>query len=476
MNEQRLKMMREGKVSTVLLKLGLPAMIGMITSALYNVVDAYFVGGLGTSQMGAVSIVFPLMMIIIGIGLTFGSGAGSYISRLLGEGDREQANKTASTAVLTSLIIGVVIVAGILFFLDNILIVLGATETILPFARAYAVIFILGGVFEIFNVSMNNIVISEGASRITMISMLLAVGLNIILDPIFIYTLGLGIKGAAIATVTAQVSASCFYLWYILGKKGILKISIKYFTANKTLYLRILKIGVPLLMLQLAASASMALINRAAQCYGDTAVAAMGIVVRISTLGAYVVFGYVKGFQPLAGYSYGAGDFKRLKQTINISLLWTTIYCGIVALIMIFLPKQIIGLFSKNNSELIAVGTAALRANGFIFITFGFQMVYSSLFLALGKAKEGGLLSMSRQGIFFIPFILILPRFLGLNGIIYTQLIADICTVILTAIFASSLNRELKLSTDFNQSRDEGFKTKPIKDVKNFNRATSLYE
>ncbi len=174
MNEKRLQMMREGKVPTVLLKLGMPAIIGMMTSALYNIVDAYFVGGLGTSQMGAVSIVFPLMMIIIGLGLTFGSGAGSYISRLLGEANREQANRTASTALFTSLIIGTVFAGGILFSLDRVLITLGATETILPFARSYAVIFISGGILEIFNVCMNNIVISEGASKVTMTSMLLA--------------------------------------------------------------------------------------------------------------------------------------------------------------------------------------------------------------------------------------------------------------------------------------------------------------
>ncbi len=172
------------------------------------------------------------------------------------------------------------------------------------------------------------------------------------------------------------------------------------------------------MLLQLASSVSMALTNMVAKSYGDTAVAAMGVVARVSTLGAYVVFGYVKGFQPLAGYSYGARNYERLNKTINISLLYTTVYCVIVSLIMIFMPEYIISMFSKNDSELIAVGTAALRANGFIFSAFGFQMIYSTLFLALGKGKEGGILSMSRQGIFFIPLIIILPGLLGLSGII----------------------------------------------------------
>ena len=443
MNAERIRMLREGKVSTVLLKLGLPAMIGMLTSALYSVVDAYFVGGLGTSQMGAVSIVFPLMQIIIGVGLTFGSGAGSYISRLLGENHVGQANRTASTAVFLSLIVGALIVGLSLLFLDPLLIALGATETILPFARAYAVIFISGGVIEVFNVSMNNIALSEGASKITMISMLLAVGLNIVLDPIFIYTLGFGIRGAAIATVIAQATATCFYFWYLIGKRGYLRISPANFSVDGTILAQILKIGVPVFLLQLAASVSMALTNTAARPYGDNAVAAMGVVARVCTLGAYVVFGFTKGFQPLAGYSYGAGNYVRLKKAVDVSLLWTTVYCGLAAVVMIFLPEPIIGLFSKNDPGLVETGAAALRANGLIFITFGFQLVYSTLFLALGRASIGGVLSMSRQGIFFIPAILILPRILGLDGVIYTQLAADICTVVLTAVFAIKFRREL---------------------------------
>jgi putative MATE family efflux protein len=455
MNEQQLILMRDGKVSTVLIKLGLPAIIGMMSGSLYNVADAYFVGGLGTAQMGAVSVTFPLIMILIGIGLTFGSGAGSYISRLLGENKGARASKTASTAVFTSLLTGACTIAVLLLFLDKILVMLGATETILPYARAYALIYLSGGIFQIFYVTMNNIVISEGASRITMTAMLISVGLNIVLDPVFIYLLAWGVKGAAIATVLSQAIACLFFVRYILAGKGYLKISLRYFSKDKVIYSQILKIGVPVFLLQLATSLSIALTNAAAGNFGDTAVAAMGVVTRICTLGAYGVFGYVKGFQPMAGYSYGARNFERLNESIRISLLWTTIYCGAAALIMIFLPEFVVAPFSKNDYEMIAVGTKALRANGFIFITFGFQMVYSTLFLALGKAKVGGILSICRQGIFFIPLILIFSRLFGLNGVIYTQFAADVCTVVITALFAAGLRNKLKCSLNSDTKKNE---------------------
>ena len=443
MNENRLILLREGRIPKVLLKLGLPSIIGMLTGALYNVVDAYFIGGLGTARMGAVSVVFPLVMILIGIGLTFGSGAGSYISRMLGEGNAERAHKTASTAVISGTITGIVVIILLLLNMTRVLKALGATETILPYARQYALIYLSGGVMQVFIVIMNNIAISEGASKAAMTSQLLSVGLNCILDPVFIYTLGLGIRGAAAATLISQAAALVFYIRFIAGRKGFLEIKPGNFSRDRTIIREILKVGIPVLMLQIATSLSIALTNASAKDYGDSAVAAMGVVSRVCTLGAYAVFGYVKGFQPLAGYSFGAGNYKRLKKAVNISLLWTSLYCGIIAAVMIIFPGPVIRLFSRNDTEMISIGTAAVRANGIIFWAFGFQMVYSTLFLSFGRAAEGGILSMSRQGIFFIPAVLILPLLAGLDGIIYAQMAADVLSVFLTAVLAVRLHKEL---------------------------------
>ena len=447
-NDEKIMLMKNEKIPIALLKLGLPTMIGMIVSALYSVVDAYFVGGLGTSQMGAVSIVFPIVQIIIGLGMTFGNGAASYTSRLLGEGNQKRASQTASTALFTSLAVGIISIVLSLGFLDKLLVLLGATPTILPYAHEYAAIYIAGSIFNIFNVTMNNLVVSEGAAKLAMISMLTGGGLNVILDPVFIYLLGFGIKGAAIATILSQATVSTIYMRYILGKKGYLRFTAKNFRFDKIIFIEIFKIGIPILLFQLLSSISMGLTNMLASDYGDSAVAAMGIVIRIMTLGTYVVFGFMKGFQPLAGYNYGAKRYDRLNEATKTSLKWATCFCIIVALVAIIFPVPIISLFSKNDTLLISMGSKALRANGVIFPFFGLQMVYMSLFLALGKGREGGILSVSRQGIFFIPTILLLPKFFGINGLIATQPVSDTLTVILTAIFAMKLKKTLKRKSE----------------------------
>jgi putative MATE family efflux protein len=394
--------------------------------------------------MGAVSIVFPISQVIVGLGMTFGSGAASYISRLLGEGDSDRANKTASTALLSSLFVGAIAIFACLGFLNHMLIALGATETILPYARMYAVIYITGSILNIFNVTMNNIITAEGMAKLTMTAMLISGGLNVLLNPIFIYPLGFGIQGSAISTVVAQGVTSLFYLWYILHKKGCLRFSIRCFRFDGTIFAEVFKVGVPILVFQLLAGAAMGLSNTAARAYGDSAVAAVGVVTRILTLGTYVVFGYMKGFQPVAGYNYGAKNFDRLNEATKVSLQWATIFCTASALFMIIIPRQILSLFSENDAALIDIGARALRANGIIFPFYGFQMVYLALFLALGRGKEGGILSIARQGLFFIPAILILPRLFGIEGVIWAQPAADLLTVTLTAVFSLGLRKRLK--------------------------------
>lgn len=443
-NEEKIQMMRDEKIPKVLVKLGVPTMIGMMVSALYSVVDAYFVSWLGTSQVAAISIVFPLVQIIVGLGMTFGSGAASYIARLLGQGKSDEANRTAATSLFSSLVVGGIAIVIAMSFLDDLLVALGASDTVLPYARAYAVIFVTGSILNIFNITMNNIVTAEGRSKLTMISMLIGGGLNIILDPIFISVLGFGIQGAAIATVISQAATSCLYFWFIFGKKGYLRFSPRLFTFSGKIYGEVFKVGIPILVFQLLSSIALSLTNTAAGEYGDSTLAAAGVVMRILTLGTYVVFGYMKGYQPVAGYNYGAKKYDRMTEATKVSLKWATIFCVIVAVLMIAIPQQIVSLFTDGDTELIEFGAKMLRANGFIFPLFGFQMLYMAFFLALGYGKEGGILSISRQGIFFIPAILILPRLFGMDGIIWAQPAADTLTVLLTSAFVISVNKKLK--------------------------------
>ena len=421
MNNQKPKMELLGNapISKALLAMGIPTMIGMLINALYNLVDAYFVGGLGESQMGAISIVYPLGQVVLGLGLLFGNGAASYISRLLGQGKEEQANKVASTSLYCSLTIGIILILFCVVFLKPILILLGATKSILPYAMTYAGIYIISCIFNVFNVTMNNIVTSEGAAKTTMLALLTGAILNIALDPIFIYTFDLGVAGAAIATAISQIVSTLVYLYYLFSKKSIFRFHLKDCSFSKEIFSEIFKIGVPTLVFQLLTSLSISLINNASGTYGDAAIAGMGVVTRLVSMGSLTVFGFIKGFQPIAGYSYGAKKYERLRQAIKTSILWSTIFCVVVGFGFFLFPTQIVSQFTTGNIEMIHIGANSLRINGITFMLFGYYTVYSSLFLALGKGKEGFLLGACRQGICFIPVILILPTILGLNGILY---------------------------------------------------------
>ena len=438
----RIYLLEEADVASALLKLGIPTMVGMLISALYNAIDAYFVGGLGMSQMGAVSVVFPIVQIIIGLGMMFGAGASSYISRLLGKGDNEQADRTASTALFSGLLVGAVIIIGILIFLDSVLTALGSTETILPYARAYARIYVTGSIINVFTVMMNNLLTAQGATKFTMIAMLTGSIANVILDPVMIYGMDLGIEGAAVATVISLCINMALYIGYIAKKKGVLRISVKNIAPSKTIYTEVLKIGIPVLLFQLLASAAMGSINTASKTYGDYAVAAMGAVTRIMTVVTYVVFGFLKGFQPFAGYNYGAGRFDRLKKSIKLCMAWSTAFCVIAGIVLVVFADPIVSLFG-TDTEMLALAETALRLNAVLFTTFGFQMVYASLYLAIGKSLVGSVLSLSRQGIFFFPLVIALPHLFSLTGVIWVQPAADLFTTILTAFFAVKINHAL---------------------------------
>ena len=290
---------------------------------------------------------------------------------------------------------------------------------------------------------MNNIVTSEGAAKTTMCALLIGAVLNIALDPIFIYVLDLGVAGAAIATAISQVVSTLVYLFYIFGKKSVFDFKIKNYCLSKEVASEIFKIGIPTLVFQILTSLSISLINNAAADYGDAAIAGMGVVTRLVSMGSLTIFGFIKGFQPIAGYSYGAKKFNRLHEAIKTSIIWSTIFCVVYGLILALFSTSIVSQFASGNLEMIKVGASSLRVNGISLMLFGFYTVYSSLFLALGKGKEGFILGACRQGICFVPVILVLPMIWGLNGILYAQPVADVLSAIITIFMAIHLHREL---------------------------------
>ncbi|BAQ14460.1 multidrug transporter MatE [Clostridium botulinum B2 128] len=438
------EMMEKESISKVLLKLSVPAIIAMLINAIYNIVDTMFVGMLNnTSAIAAVSIVYPLFMFIGAIGVMFGAGGASYLSRLLGEKKEEEADKTLTSTIIIGCIFSLIFTVISIIFLDKFLLMYGATETIMPYAREYGYTIVLGAIFTIGTGIMSNTIRAEGNSKYSMIATCIGGVINIILDPIFMFKFGMGIKGAAVATVISQIVSFVFLLRYYYSKKSYIKLGIKFFKPTFNMFFEILKIGIPIFVTQVLASFALGFMNLGAKPYGDAAVAAMGIVFRVMSIGFYIVFGIGQGFQPVAGYNYGAKNFTRLKEAVKLSIKWSIISGIVISILFIVFAEGCMLIFTRDR-EVINIGIKAFRAASLLFPLFGYVNTYAVLYQALGKALGAFILSISRQGIFYIPLIFILPKFIGLEGVIFCQTAADGLAFIETFIMAIWLNKNLK--------------------------------
>ena len=437
--------LQEGNTMKALTKLGIPIVIAMLVMAIYNVVDTFWVARLGTLPVAAVSVVFPLSLLFLGIGLMFGVGGGVYISHLLGAKQVVKAGQVASVSVITSLILAIFVALVCNAFLPDILLFMGANEGMTHLAEAYGRLFIISCVIGAWNVSMSNIIVSQGASKTSASAMIIGSIVNVALDPLFIYTFNWGVEGAAWATILSRIITTAIYIRFLT--KAEVKVSVALFAPTIRMYLDIIKIGISMLFLQLLQTLSISLLQRAAVKYGAEAVAAVGIVLKIVTLGTNVVFGFVKGLQPMAGYNYGAENFQRLKEAVRCSLILTTSFCVLWSTFILVSASPIISCFGKNET-MQEIARIALRANTLMFFTFGFQFVYSTLYMAIGRARQSLLLNIGRQGLFFIPAILLLPSYWGLNGVLYAQPVADVLATLMTLFFAVRIHREI-----FHKSR-----------------------
>lgn len=457
------RLMEEGEIKKTLLNLSIPAIIAMLISAIYNLTDTAFVGMLhDTAAIGAVSVAFPIFLVVAALGQGIGVGSASYISRCLGAKKYDAANKTASTALVTAIVIGILCAVFGLVFIEGILKFIGASPTIMPYALDYSIPLIICAIFNIVNMTLNNIIRAEGSSRYSMFAISIGAVLNIVLDPIFIFPLGMGVEGAAIATVIGQAFSTAYLLAYFLRKKSILKINFKLFSFSKEIYGQILKIGIPSFCMEFLAGISISLLNAAAVKYGDAAVAATGITIRLNTILLYVLIGYGQGFSPFVGYNYGAKNYHRVREAIKISLIWTTLFSIISTVAFDIWAEPLIRGFSKDP-EVIKAGVDFIIAVGILRPLLGCQIVYLTLFQALGKSRQAAILAVGRQGVFLIAAILILPGFFikhinsltlftkilpyelqpGLYGVFYTQFVADALGIAITIILAMRLKKEL---------------------------------
>lgn len=433
-SKKRMELLANADISTALLKLGIPTLAGTMISALYNVVDAFWVGKLGTLQTAAVSIVYPLTMLGMAFGMLFGSGANSNIARFLGKKEYGKVKEYSSTAVFTGIGTITVLVAGMLLFLEPLLRLLGATEGNFVYAKEYAVIFIIGLIFNVFNMSMNNIIVAEGNPSMSMAAMLAGGITNLALDPILIFGCNMGVRGAAVATLISRLVSAAIYLSYLMKGASYVALSPRYFKPSMELYREVFKIGLPFCFFQLLNGFAVSLTNIAAKPFGDAAIATMGIVNRIMSLEAQGLYGFFKGYSPLVGFNYGAGNIERVKKATKTAIQWSTVANIIFGGICIVFAEPLIYLFNQESAEVLNLGTMALRVNGISYLALGFQIVINNYFLAIGKAKQGAVLSICRQGLFFIPNLLVFSSIWGITGVILSQLAADVCSTILTVI------------------------------------------
>jgi len=442
----KLNVLEEKNMLKLLIKLSVPAMTGMFVMALYNIVDTIFVGhGVGPLGIAGLTIIFPFQMIIMSIGIAFGVGTASIISRNLGAKNIEKANKVMGTSFLASFIMSIMLMISTYFFIHPLLIIFGASKDIVPFSYNYLKIILLGTPFIIFSMIGNNIIRSEGRAKVAMFSMIIGALINIILDPIFIFIFKMGVSGAALASVCAQIIQFLFILCFFYSGKSVLHFHIKSFVIDFKILWEIISVGSSSFARMIAGSLVFILINNSISTYGDDiSLAIFGISTRFIRFILMPIFGIAQGFQPIAGYNYGARKIDKIIDVTKIAIISTTLIISLTVLLTELFPSTILQLFS-NDHRLIFAGSNALRIMVVALPLVGFQVIGSTLFQALGKAKPALILTMSRQILLLIPLILILPRYFGITGIWIAGPIADILSAIITYFFYNSLMKKLKI-------------------------------
>lgn len=426
----------EEKISRLLWKFSLPAITGMVVNAFYNVIDSIFVGrGVGEIGLAAVTIAFPVMIVLMGLGMLVGVGAASVISLRIGERKEQEAEKILGNAFTLSLIFSITFTSGVLLFLDPILILLGAEPAVLPYARDFTKVIVLGSVFMYVGFGLNNIVRAEGNPKMAMSTTLISAGLNIMLNPLFIFTLNLGISGSALATVVSQGVSAVWIFSYFLRGKSRLKLRKGNFVLDKKIVFSIFKIGMSPFLMQIASSMTTVLFNFTLLRYsGELAVASIGIINRMGMLMLMPIFGLSQGLQPIIGYNYGARNYSRVIKALKMAIYAATLFSTLGFVVIQIFDKEIIMLFN-DNPELVLLGSEAMRINLCMLPVIGFQIIGANYFQAVGKAGYAIVLSMSRQLILLIPLLLLLPMILGLNGVWLASPISDFSAALLTGLF-----------------------------------------
>lgn len=445
--DQQFLKMTEKPIGKLIASLSVPTIISMLVTSLYNMADTFFVSKLGTSASGAVGVVFSLMAMIQAVGFTFGMGSGSWISRLLGEKDEEMTKKVGASAFYATLFLGSLAAFLGEWKLDALMRLLGASETILPYARDYAQYILLAAPVMSASFVLNNILRAEGRAKLAMIGITIGGILNIVLDPLFIFGFQMGISGAAAATACSQLAGFLILLSCFLRRKTVTRLGIGNLSQNLTVYLQILKNGLPSFARQGLASAASIMLNKQAAFYGDAAVAAMAITTKVFMMIFSIMIGFGQGYQPVAGYNYGARKNERVRGAIRFTFLTGTVGMSAAAIALFIFAPFLMNIFIEEDAVVCETGIRALRAQAISMPFIPLGIVANMTFQSLGKAWTATVMSMMRQGIFFLPLIYCLPMLFELDGVVITQAASDLLTAAACAPFLwnfyKRLNRNL---------------------------------
>lgn len=431
-------------VHKAVVSMALPTILSMIVMILYNMADTFFVGQTHNSlYVSAVSLASPLFLIFTAFSSMFGAGGSSVISRALGMGEKEKAKRVSAIVCYASILFGLVMSAVVLLGMDVILRILGTDESTYGYTKGYLTWIGIGAVFSIFSGAFSNIIRSEGASKDSMIGNIAGSVTNIILDPILILALNMGVKGAAIATVIGNMVACIIYASYFFRKETALSIRFRDFHPTPRLIWEIVSIGFPSTMVSILATTANVVLNRILVSYSNAAVAGMGVAMKINTVAVYVQLGLGTGIQPLIGYNYGAGNKKRLSDIFKFSSVTAVVLGSVLTAVMVVLRTPLVHAFI-DDPEVIAYGTKILVALQMAGPILGLMFIGTNMIQAIGKVAASFVLNLLRQGIFLIPLLFILNYFFGLDGVIYSNTIADYGAVIVSYAVCIAYIRKMK--------------------------------
>ena len=433
----RAERLGSGSISSLLLTFSAPAVVGMVAQALYNIVDRVFVGQrLGALGIAGTTLAFPVMMVLMALSMLIGYGAAALVSIRLGEQRRDAAEEVLGHAAILLLLAAALLTTAGLTLLHPLLQVVGASAQSQPYARDYLQIILGGCVFQVVGFGLNAVIRAEGSPQVAMYSLLIGALLNTLLNPLFLFGLGWGMRGAAAATVLAQAVSAVWVVSHFVWGRSLLKFHARNLRLRFNICASIVAAGSPLFAMQMAGSVVNALLYNRLRLYGsDVAISAMGIVHAVAMFFAMPIFGLNQGAQPIIGYNYGAARFDRVRKTLRLAILCATAICVSGYGVAMWAPAHVVMLFSRQDQQLMAVGTRAIQIALALFPIVGFQIVSSSYFQAVGKPKHALFLGLSRQVLLLIPAIIVLPRFFGLDGLWIAFPAADLCSSLVTAVW-----------------------------------------